>query len=111
MSFKCREIYSIKVCPSEARITQNNCQLSSVHVFRIRLASFGQLGLIRDAQIYSELQKGINDPNGLEKSLHYDESSVTFYGDHTVPITSLSKVQCVLLKGLYPLEARITPKN
>ena len=34
----------------------------------------------------------------------------TFYGNHTVLITSCSKVQYVLQKD-YPLEARITPKN
>ena len=35
-------------------------------VFWVRLASFGELGLISDPKISSKLQNGINDPKGLD---------------------------------------------
>ena len=68
-----------------------------VQVFWTRLASFGQLGLISDPQISSKLQNGINGPKGLENIIYtMMKSKETFYGDHTVPVTSCSEVQCVL---------------
>ena len=64
------------------------------------LASFGQLGFISDPQMSSKLQNGINDPKGLENKIYtMMKSRETFYGDHTVPVTSCSEVQYVLLKG------------
>ena len=58
-------------------------------VFWDRLASFGPLGLISDPQISSKFQNGINDPKGLENKIYaMMKGRETFYGDHTVPITS-----------------------
>ena len=43
-----------------------------------------------------------NDPKGLENKIYtMMKGAETFYGDHTVPITSCSEVQYVLKKG-YP---------
>ena len=62
--------------------------MSSVQVFRTRLASFGHLGLISDPHIFAQLQNGINDPKGQDKNLNYDEGQGDFYSNHTVPIIS-----------------------
>ena len=53
----------------------------------------GQTSLIIDPQISSKLQNGINDPKGLENKIYtMMKGGETFYGDHTVPITSCSEV-------------------
>ena len=81
----------------EARITPKNCKLSSVQVFWTRLAFFGRLGLISDPQISSKLQNGFNVSKGLENKIYtMMKGRETFYGDHTVPVTSCSEVQYVL---------------
>ena len=56
----------------------------------------------------SKLQNGIDDPKGLENKIYtMMKGRETFYGDHTVPITSCSEVQYVLKRviswkqGLY----------
>ena len=61
-----------------------------------RLASSCQLGLISDPQISSKLQDGINDPKGQESKIYtMMKDRVTFYDDHTGPVTSCSKIQYV----------------
>ena len=45
-------------------------------------------------KISSKLQYGIYDPKGLENKIYtMTKSGKPFYGEHTVPITSCSKVQ------------------
>ena len=71
-------------------------KLSSVQVFWGRLASYGQIGLISDPQIYSKLQNGINDTKELENKIYtMMKGRETLYGDHTVPITSCSEVHWI----------------
>ena len=55
-----------------------------------RPASFAQLCLIRDPQISTVLQNGINDAKGLENKIYtMIKGRETFYGDHTVPNISV----------------------
>ena len=77
-------------------------------VFWDRLDSFGQLSLISDPQIPSKFQNGIDDPKGLENKIYsMMKGRETFYGDHTVSITSCPNHQLhytfVLLAGHYLL--------
>ena len=59
-------------------------ELQMYKFFWARLASFGQLGLISDPQIFSKLQNGINDPKGQEnKNYIMMRGRESFYGDHT----------------------------
>ena len=62
--------------------------------FWARLATFGQLGLISDPQISSDLlQNGINDPKGLEKKIYtMMKGGETFNGDHKVPTPAVVKL-------------------
>ena len=69
---------------------------SSVQNFWARLASFGQLGLISDAQIFSKFHNRINDPKGLDNKVYTMMKDREILRDRTVSITSCSKVQYVL---------------
>ena len=69
--------------------------LWNVQVFWARLACFGQF--VSDPQISSKLQNGINDPKELENKIYtLIKGRETFYGDHTVPVTSYREVQYIL---------------
>ena len=51
-------------------ITSDSQVNSNSPVCWVSLASFGQLGLISDPQVFLKLQNGINDPKGLENKIY-----------------------------------------
>ena len=70
-----------------------------MQVFRARLASFGHLGLTSDPLIISKFSNESHDPKGQENKIYtIVKSRETFYGRHTVPLTSCSEVKYVLKK-------------
>ena len=68
-------------------------------IFWARLASLGHLGHISDPLIVSKLHNETHDPKGHENKIYtIVKGRETFYHRHIVPITSCSKVKCVLKK-------------